>query len=91
MMGDDAIRCRCMGVDRRTRCQRDATEEDGYCDHCRCPHGGCDQHGDVPNFWDTDPLVWMEAFSEAMGIATNCMIMEGRSDAEELGEEDDGS
>lgn len=40
MEGPD-LSCRCIGADRRTPCERQATGEDGLCDGCRrndCPN-----------------------------------------------------
>jgi hypothetical protein len=41
------LRCRCLGVnkvDLMPSCEDEATEEDGLCDGCRCPHGCCENH-----------------------------------------------
>jgi hypothetical protein len=75
-MNDDGIRCRCYGVDRRTRCENDATQEDGLCDVCRCRHGGCDQHGDDatfrPDLWYEEPMTWVAWFQQAQAEMIQC-------------------
>jgi hypothetical protein len=57
--------CRCYGLDRRSRCTFPATNEDGYCDVCRCEHGCCENHGNVPGFFDTPPAEWWDFYAEA--------------------------
>jgi hypothetical protein len=80
-MVDIDVRCRCMGVDRRTRCKRDAAQEDGLCDHCRCPHGSCDRHGDDETYQPTtffdDPMAWIDWFGDAMEEASRCRAVGG--------------
>jgi hypothetical protein len=80
-MVDIDMRCRCMGVDRRTVCERQSTQEDGLCDVCRCPHGSCDRHGDdemyEPLMFFDDPMVWMNWFSDAMMEANRCRARVG--------------
>jgi len=39
------VECRCPGFEGDAGCDRDATEEDGLCDTCRCEHGCCVDHG----------------------------------------------
>jgi hypothetical protein len=76
VVNHDDMRCRCYGVDRRTPCERDATQEDGRCDMCRCPHGGCDCHGDderfYPALWYEEPMVWIAWFMEAQAEMVQC-------------------
>lgn len=76
VMNDEVMRCRCYGVDRRTRCENDATQEDGCCDVCRCPHGGCDRHGDDATFrsdlWFKDMDGWVAWFMEAQAEMVKC-------------------
>jgi hypothetical protein len=75
-MGDASLWCKCYGVDRRTRCENDATEEDGLCDVCRCPHGGCDKHGDErafrPDLWFDDMDSWLAWFMDARNEMSQC-------------------
>lgn len=75
------ISCRCMGSDRRTKCEQDATQEDGLCDTCRCPHGCCSNHGDDaafdPMLWYRDPMAWVEWFSVAQQEKTECLVNRG--------------
>jgi hypothetical protein len=75
-MVDIDMRCRCMGVDRRTRCARNAAQEDGLCDRCRCPHGSCDRHGDdetyQPILFFDDPMAWLNWFGDAAVEAHRC-------------------
>lgn len=78
-----------MGVDRRTPCQRDATQEDRLCDTCRCPHGGCDHHGDDATyhpmtFYD-DPMDWIRWFAAAHVEMEQCL---GRQNQEKMLEEE---
>jgi hypothetical protein len=70
-----------MGVDRRTRCEYDATKEDGLCDKCRCPHGCCADHGDEAK-WDSmmifdDPMAFMEWFARAREDLERCRLNQG--------------
>lgn len=37
------IQCRCMGATGVNKCETNATQEDGLCDHCRLAH--CEQVG----------------------------------------------
>lgn len=89
---DDLLRCRCFGIDRRTHCERDATAEDGYCDGCRCPHGGCSSHGDdeewTPTLFFDDPVSYMAWFGEASKEAYRCKF-ENRTRVEVRSVEDD--
>ena len=68
------MRCRCMGIDRRTRCEDDATEEDGICDVCRCPHGCCADHGEDPDpiLFFEDPVGWFEWSQEVSKVWEKC-------------------
>jgi hypothetical protein len=75
-------RCRCYGIDRRTRCERDATQEDGLCDLCRCPHGGCDGHWPDDPMWTKDlffddPTAFMEGLQVSIGRASLCLVENG--------------
>ena len=38
------LACRCTGRDTDLPCERDASQEDGLCDSCRCEHGCCEGH-----------------------------------------------
>jgi hypothetical protein len=75
-MVDTDIRCRCMGIDRRTRCENDATQEDGLCATCRCPHGCCADHGEDPDphLFFEDPVGWMEWFQIAARVWEICRM-----------------
>jgi hypothetical protein len=73
-MADVDMRCRCMGIDRRTRCEQDAAEEDGLCNVCRCEHGCCADHGEDPDphLFFEDPVAWMEWFQETSIVWEQC-------------------
>lgn len=91
MMNDECMWCRCYGVDRRTRCENDATQEDGYCDRCRCPHGSCDKHGNDETYrsdlWYKEPMVWMDWFMQATEEMIRCRGL--REVEDELRDESD--
>lgn len=59
------LECRCTGIDQRTHCQNLATQEDGLCDTCRCPHGGCDQHG-IVRYSVTDVVMGRASYEDHM-------------------------
>ena len=75
-MGNVDIDCRCMGLDRRTRHEAKATQEDGLCDRCRCPHGCCSDHGEdeawSPTLFFEDPVAWMDWFAQATFEINQC-------------------
>src|SRR4030095_5355306 len=75
-MVDTNIRCRCSGIDRRTRGENDATQEDGLCATCRCPHGCCADHGEDPDphLFFEDPVGWIEWFQVASLIWEQCRV-----------------
>lgn len=80
-------RCRCYGIDRRTRCQRPPTQMDQLCDVCRCPHGGCDRHGGegwYASMWYEDPVAFMEWFKDTVIEANECRKQQGKEDQDEL-------
>jgi hypothetical protein len=86
------LSCHCYGIDRRTRCEHDATEEDGLCDVCRCVHGCCADHWPEDITWTKelffdDPATFMMGMEVAFGRATDCLIAK-RARGHESVEED---
>ena len=61
--------CQCPGLFQGDECRSNATQEDGFCDWCRCEHGTCVDHKTVMECVDCHnaraDIVWSGVRSQA--------------------------